>query len=58
MTRVRLAAALVFVGLAVELGSLHWAHPTAFIVFAAVSGLAIGAGVVLFLTTLFRTGPA
>ena len=45
------------VGLAVELVSLRWAHPTAFIVFAAGTGTCVGAGVLLFLTTLFATGP-
>jgi len=55
--RIRVAAALVLVGLLIELVSLRWAHPTAFIVFAAGTGACVACGVVLFLSVLFGTGP-
>ena len=37
--RLRVAAALVMGGLVVELGSLFWRHPTAFICFFVAGGL-------------------
>jgi hypothetical protein len=55
--RIRIAAALVIVGLAIELISLRWAHPTAFIVFAAGTGACVGLGVLVFLSVLLGTGP-
>jgi len=55
--RLRVAAALVIVGLAIELVSLRWAHPTAFIVFAAGTGACVGLGVLIFLSVLLGTGP-
>ncbi len=56
--RLRIAALLVVLGLVIELVSLRWAHPTAFIVFTAGTGLSTGAGVLVFLTVLFGTGPS
>jgi hypothetical protein len=53
----RLAAVLILIGLGIEILSLRWTHPTAFVLFAAGTGLCVGAGVVLFLATLFSTGP-
>jgi hypothetical protein len=47
--RLRTAGALIAAGLVVEAGSLYWAHPTAFLVFAGLGGTAIAAGVVLYL---------
>ena len=55
--RLRLAAIFVTLGLVTEIISLQWAHPTAFLVFALGAGLSIGAGALLFLMTLFGTGP-
>jgi hypothetical protein len=55
--RLRAAAILIIVGLAIELVSLRWAHPTAFIVFAAGTGACVGLGVLLFLFVLFSSGP-
>ena len=55
--RTRIAAVLVVLGLAVELVSLRWAHPTAFLVFAAGTGACVAVGVVLFLSVLLGSGP-
>jgi hypothetical protein len=55
--RLRFAAVLIVVGLAIELVSLRWAHPTAFIVFAAGTGACVGLGALLFLSVLVGTGP-
>jgi hypothetical protein len=50
--RVRISAALVFLGLIVELTALRWVHPTAFLVFAHVGIPLVGAGIVIFLYSL------
>jgi hypothetical protein len=50
--RVRISAALVFLGLIVELTALRWSHPTAFLVFAFVGIPLVGAGIVVFLYSL------
>jgi len=55
--RIRVAAVLVALGLVVELITLRWSHPLTFILFFVVSGLSIAAASILFLTTLFATGP-
>jgi hypothetical protein len=52
LSRIRLAAALVLLGLLVERLTLQWSHPTAFFVYAGVGLLLLGVGVLLFLTTL------
>ncbi len=46
--RLRISAALVLLGLVVELVSLTWRHPISFIVFVAVGGLAMAAGILFF----------
>lgn len=55
--RLRLAGVLVVLGLIVEVVSLRWAHPTAFLVFALGSGVSIALGGALFLSSLVSTGP-
>ena len=55
--RLRFAAALVALGLVAEAITLRWAHPTAFLVFAGTAVVLVGGGALLFLTTLFATGP-
>jgi uncharacterized membrane protein len=50
--RIRIASALVFVGLGVEGLTLRWSHPTAFFVFAGIGGLLLLLGVLVFLSTL------
>lgn len=51
-TRLRIAAALVMVGLVIEAFTLQWSHPIAFVVFMAAGGLALLLGVTLFLWAL------
>jgi hypothetical protein len=50
--RVRISAALVFLGLTVELMALRWTHPTAFLVFALAGIPLVGTGIVTFLYSL------
>ena len=47
--RLRIAGTLVVLGLLVELLSLLWSHPLAFLVFLGVGGLLIGAGILIYL---------
>jgi len=47
--RLQLAGLLVTLGLIVELVTLHWAHPTAFLFFLFLGGLLVTAGVLLYL---------
>lgn len=53
----RLAALMVVFGLLVEIISLAWSHPTAFLAFLFGGGLFIAAGAFIALITLLRTGP-
>jgi hypothetical protein len=55
--RLRFAAILVVLGLVIELVSLRWAHPTAFIVFAAGTGAFAGIGILIALVVLLGNGP-
>ena len=55
--RLRVAATLVSLGLLAEAISLHWAHPTAFLLFAGTAMSLVGGGALVFLTTLFAVGP-
>jgi polyferredoxin len=50
--RLRIAAVLIIIGLLIELFTLYWAHPTAFVVFMFVGGLFLIAGVLTYLFTL------
>ena len=50
--RVRVSSVLVLLGLLVELVSLFWSHPTAFIVFAGPGVLLMAIGVVVYLYSL------
>lgn len=50
--RLRLAGLLIILGLAIELVTLKWSHPTAFLVFLMVGGLCLLVGIVLYLFTL------
>lgn len=54
--RLRLAAALVMGGLATELGSLFWRHPTSFIFFFVIGGLLFAAGMVAYLFLILAKG--
>lgn len=56
--RIRLAALLELLGIAVEVISLRWAHPTAFLLFVGIGGLLLAAGVVLYLhTAIYAKAP-
>ncbi|MBL8187791.1 MAG: hypothetical protein JNK38_07275 [Acidobacteria bacterium] len=50
--RIRLSGLLLILGLLVELGSLHWSHPTAFLFFLLLGGLLMAAGIVIYLLSL------
>ncbi len=54
--RLRFAGVLVILGLLVELISLHWAHPTAFLLFIFLGGTLIFLGIVLYLFSLVKSG--
>jgi hypothetical protein len=54
--RLRLSAVLVMIGIVVEIASLTWRHPTAFIVFVGVGGLLMAAGMSSFLWSIVSRG--
>ena len=54
--RLRLSALLVMLGLVVEVISLTWRHPTAFILFVGVGGTLMAAGMLWFLYSIVSRG--
>jgi hypothetical protein len=50
--RVRIAAILVFAGLLVELLTLLWLHPLAFLTSAFIGAPLVGLGILVFLYSL------
>jgi hypothetical protein len=50
--RLQISGVLVILGLLVELISLYWSHPTAFLSFIALGGVMIGAGMSYYLYSL------
>jgi hypothetical protein len=50
--RFRLAGALIASGLLVEISTLIWSHPTAFLAFACLGATLAGAGVLTYLHAL------
>jgi hypothetical protein len=50
--RLRLSGILIIAGLVIELVSLKWSHPTAFLVFLLAGGLLLFVGIVMYLLTL------
>ena len=48
----RISSALIILGLALEIASLLWFHPLAFVLFAFVATGLIGLGVVVYLASL------
>jgi hypothetical protein len=54
--RLRVAGTLIVLGLLIELGSLLWSHPLAFILFIAAGGLLIAAGILVYLYSLVSGG--
>ena len=56
--RLRISSILIGLGLLIELGSLLWSHPTAFLFFLLAGGLLMGAGILFYLYSLVSTGDA
>ncbi len=54
--RIQISAGLVMSGIVVEIASLTWRHPTAFIVFVMVGGLLMAAGMLWFLYSIVSRG--
>ncbi|MFN7927788.1 MAG: hypothetical protein U0Y68_07555 [Blastocatellia bacterium] len=54
--RLRRSGLLVATGLVVELITLHWTHPTAFLFFLLLGGTLMGLGIVLYLYSLVARG--
>lgn len=50
--RIRIAGILLVLGLSVELISLMWAHPVAFLLFLFIGALLMGAGLLFYLYSL------
>ena len=46
------AAYLLIAGLAVEGITLHWAHPTSFLLFISLGGILILAGIAIYLIAI------
>jgi hypothetical protein len=55
--RLRLSGALIILGLLIELVTLKWSHPTAFLLFLMVGGLFLFIGIVMYLLTLVSASP-
>ncbi len=56
--RLRTSGALVLAGLVVELVTLFWSHPTAFLLFMFLGGLLMFLGIVIYLLALLSGGEA
>jgi len=58
--RIRISGIFLLLGLAVEVVSLLWSHPTSFLVFMSVGGLFLFLGFVAYLFSLVftRSAPA
>ena len=54
--RIRTAAILVFLGLAIAGMTLLWESPVAFLVFLGLGGLLVAAGIVRYLLALLARG--
>lgn len=50
--KLKTAAFLLMVGLAIEGISLHWAHPTSFMLFIILGGVLVIAGIALYLIAI------
>lgn len=50
--RIRLSGVLLISGLLVELVTLHWSHPTAFLFFLLLGGVLMAAGIATYLISL------
>ncbi len=56
--RLRIAGALIFVGLLIEALTLSWNNPIAFLVFLGIGGLLILIGIVFYLLSLVSPSAA
>jgi hypothetical protein len=56
--RLRQAGTLIVLGLMVELVSLRWSHPTAFLLFILLGATLMGLGILSYLLTLLIAGKA
>ncbi|MCG3159097.1 MAG: hypothetical protein JMDDDDMK_00073 [Acidobacteria bacterium] len=50
--RIRLAGILLIAGLLVELVTLRWSHPTAFLFFLLLGGTLMALGIIIYLFSL------
>ena len=50
--KLKIAAYLLIAGLAVQGISLHWAHPTSFLLFISLGGVLIVAGIAIYLIAI------
>jgi hypothetical protein len=53
--RIQVAGVLLIIGLVLEAICLLWARPISFVIFVAIGGLFLFAGVVVFLFSLVST---
>jgi uncharacterized membrane protein YczE len=56
--RLRASSLLVLIGLLIELASLLWSHPTAFLVFVILGILFMALGILLYLYSLVTISEA
>ena len=50
--RIQISGILILLGLLIELGSLFYSRPTAFLIFMFLGGLCLAGGILLFLYSL------
>jgi hypothetical protein len=50
--RLQISGILILIGLLIELGSLGWSHPTAFLLFVLAGGFFLVIGIFLYLHSL------
>jgi len=53
--KLKIAAYLLIAGLAVEGITLHWAHPTSFVLFIILGGVLVLAGIAIYLIAIVST---
>ena len=49
---IKISGLLIIAGLVIELISLHWDHPTSFLVFLVTGGALIGLGILAYLYSI------
>ena len=53
--KLKIAAYLLIAGLAAEGITLHWAHPTSFLLFLTLGGILVLAGIAVYLIAIVST---